>query len=155
MPATYNSLATAVGTGSSAIINFGSFSGYTDLRIIVNQPSRRSIFMTYNNDTGGNYSNVRYLYVPNNGSGYSDKQDNQSNVLFTTNQSDFIMCDIMNYANTSAYKTSFISNNQTTSAWGIQVATWRSTSAITSITITGDGNFTSNDFFTLYGIAAA
>lgn len=65
---------------------------------------------------------------------------------------------INNYSNSTTYKTAFMRTN-TASTYGTVfaiVGLWRSTAAITSITLTPDaGSFATGSTFSLYGIAAA
>jgi hypothetical protein len=75
-----------------------------------------------------------------------------------------VIYQIMNYSNTTTYKTSLTRQNTVDAAdyngTLTAVGLWRSTSAITSVAIqlTRGGsayNFTSGSIFTLYGIKAA
>jgi hypothetical protein len=64
--------------------------------------------------------------------------------------------NIMNYANTTTYKTAISRLDDAANYVGTSVGLWRSTSAINSVTIlAGTGNIPSGAMFTLYGIAAA
>jgi hypothetical protein len=69
--------------------------------------------------------------------------------------------DILDYANTSKYKTIRVLagadvNNQTGTTFGLSSGSWRSTSAVTSITIGTSGfNFAQYTQFALYGIKGA
>jgi hypothetical protein len=59
----------------------------------------------------------------------------------------------MNYSNTTTYKTIIARGSGASNEVKAQVNLWRSTSAITSITVyAGGGNFNSGASFTLYGI---
>jgi hypothetical protein len=75
--------------------------------------------------------------------------DAVSNTLSVTN--------IFNYANTNVYKSILTRGNKTGYGVETKVGMWRSTSAITSMTVftTNNPNFESGSTFTLYGIAAA
>jgi hypothetical protein len=65
----------------------------------------------------------------------------------------------LNYSNSTTYKSVFTrqeTNSSGTKAVQAIASVWRSTSAITSISInSGSANFNSGATFTLYGIAAA
>jgi hypothetical protein len=66
--------------------------------------------------------------------------------------------NIQNYSNTTTYKTALLRSNLATGTYpGVDafVGLWRSTSAITSITILpASNNLLSGSTFTLYGIKA-
>lgn len=150
----FESIATVTGTGSSASVSFNSFSGYTDLKLVIYKPTSIGCNVEFNGDSGNNYSNKRVLWT---GTGlHQDSQSNQPNFYGNVNSSVLNVIEILDYANTTRYKTILSRNSQTSSAWGMQAHQWRSNSAITSIRIfSGEGNFTTNDTFTLYGIKAA
>jgi hypothetical protein len=62
----------------------------------------------------------------------------------------------MNYSNTTTNKTALIRGNNAALFTDATVGVWRSTAAITSITLASDGAaFDSGSTFNLYGIAAA
>jgi hypothetical protein len=62
----------------------------------------------------------------------------------------------MNYSNTTTYKTSIARYGTAGSLTLAQATLWRSTAAITSLTIVVLGStFTAGSTFNLYGIAAA
>jgi hypothetical protein len=66
-----------------------------------------------------------------------------------------VISNIMNYSNTTTFKTSISRNGvRTTEAF---VNLWRSTAAISSITFfcQGASNYLTGTIFTIYGIAAA
>ena len=59
----------------------------------------------------------------------------------------------MNYANTTTFKTYLARYNATSTQLSDEVALWRSTAAINSITLTAvSANFNAGSTFTLYGI---
>jgi hypothetical protein len=62
----------------------------------------------------------------------------------------------MNYSNATTYKTIINRGNTASSTVITRSGMWRSTSAITSITVNNDAsNYLAGSTFTLYGIAAA
>jgi hypothetical protein len=158
--ATYVPIATANGTGSSGTIDFTSVpSTYTDLILIWNYQNSTnpgSIYLTFNNDTGTNYSGT---YMDTNGP-RSYRVTNQTGIecgYGTPSGSEFWQekIQIMNYSNTTTYKTALGTENQgvgTVSKW---VSLWRNTAAINRVTITAATNFVTGSTFTLYGIASA
>lgn len=170
MPAgsTYEPLATTTLGSSAATINFNSISGaYTDLIIVISgvSSSSNNIFGRFNSDTGSNYSVTRMS-----GSGaavFSDRAANQTYLTLSNygwptttigEQNAFIQ--IMNYSNTSTFKTVINRSNRANAGVDAIGNLWRSTAAITSISLSTNGfsgatNWSSGTTATLYGIAAA
>jgi hypothetical protein len=167
---TYTPIATTtVSGGSTSEVQFASISGsYTDLIIVGNLGAATNSYTSarFNSDTGSNYSFTE-LYG-NGSSAGSDRASNKSIADFAFNvqnqsgvNGNFI-AQIMNYSNSTTYKTVLCRNNLAASGTGATVVLWRSTAAITNIklyTSTANGanqyNFASGSTFTLYGIAAA
>ena len=157
---TYTPIATTTGTGSSGTINFTSIpSTYTDLILIWNYQNSSnpySIFLTFNNDTGTNYSGT---YVDTNGP-RSYRATNQTGIeCGYSTSSGFVFwqekIQIMNYSNTVTYKTALGTEDQSGTTVSRWASLWRSTAAINTVTITASTNFVAGSTFTLYGIAAA
>lgn len=161
--ATYTPIATTVGTGASGTINFTSIpSTYTDLIVVCNNTntSAANMYMTFNGDSGAHYSET---YLNGNGTTASSGRDttpylNRSTTISTTPVQTVI--HIMNYANTTTYKTALARYANGSGETNTVVILWRgssgsSTDAITSVQIVGTTAFTTNSTFTLYGIAAA
>ena len=157
MPITYEPIATNTLGSSAASVTFSSIPGtYTDLILVVNGTSTATNGneMQFNGDTGNNYS-FTLLY----GDGSTATSSRNSNISFAyagrtnTNQSVSIT-QIMNYANTTTYKTVLTRANSNGDIVMANVSTWRSTSAITSLVYAG-ATFNSGTVFTLYGIKAA
>jgi hypothetical protein len=112
--------------------------------------------MTFNGDSGSNYSRTR-LY--GNGSTATTNSSNSGTQLsFTTGtgnaQSTFII-NIMNYSNASTYKT--VITRASMDIPSMSTGIWMSTAAITSINLTANssGQFVAGTTITLYGIKAA
>ena len=168
---TYVKLATQTLT-SAATVTFSNIpQGYTDLRLIVVGGTTRAttsdtIRLQFNSDTSSKYSSN---YVTGNGSAASAYAYPTQTSQFTDGirlvGTDFglrsmIAYDIMNYANTTTYKTTLarcVTPESTVIGSSISVGLWRSTSAITSIYLQGDSvaNFAIGTTFTIYGIKAA
>lgn len=162
MAATYEPISTNTLTTSTASVTFSSIPNtYTDLILIINaaSSSAASCRLRFNSDTGTNYSDTR-LY----GDGTSATSDrlttrdhiNCGDLSVTTITSNQII-NIMNYTNTSTYKTVLTRSNIASSYVFLNTSMWRATpAAITSITIfPASGNLVSGSTFTLYGIKAA
>jgi hypothetical protein len=157
---TYTPIATNTLGSATSSVSFSSFSGYTDLVLVFQTKltASNAIKVQYNSDTGSNYSYTR-LYGIGSGSGSSDRASNASYFDAGFSASDTVnqIIQIMNYANTTTYKTAL---SRASTEGGSQVFAnawlWRSTSAITSIQIAGaSGNLDTGSTFTLYGIVAA
>ena len=160
MPTTYTPIATQTLGSAASSVTFSSISGtYTDLRIIYATTASGDAgnYLRFNSDTGSNYSRTG-LYG-NGSSAGSNRDTNATGIYGPFTMSSAITSntiDIMNYSNTTTNKTCLVragaANNSTLASVGL----WRSTAAITSVSITCDGaNFTSGSTFTLYGIKAA
>lgn len=135
---------------------------YTDLVLVINgkQEVGTTIKLQYNSDTGSNYSQLR-LYS---GSSVSqDQTNNESTQPFALGYAYWtynIALHLMNYSNTTTYKTTLSRNNNVAqSLTSFYNGMWRSTAAISSIRVLTDNlsvtYFTSGTTFTLYGITAA
>lgn len=173
MASTYEPIATTTLTGSASNVTFSSISAsYTDLVVIANvlgnvgYPTDYGIGLQVNGDTGTNYSDTRLF---GNGSTLtSDRRTNATLIMdiqgagyFSTTNPVNAIIHLMNYSNSTTYKT-FLSrgNNATgnsgTGAAETCVGLWRSTSAITSVKVFAQaGNFGSGTVISLYGITAA
>lgn len=159
MTATYDKIATTTLGSAAATVTFSSISGtYTDLRIIYATTASADAgnYLRFNSDSGFNYSRT-YMY--GNGSAVGSSRDTSATGIYGPfTMSSAITAntiDIMNYSNTTTNKTCLVragaANNSTLASVGL----WRSTAAITSVSITCDGaNFASGSIFTLYGIKA-
>lgn len=168
MTATYSAIATTTTTSNATTVTFSGISGsYTDLIAVIDgthSNGTTDIRIRFNSDTGSNYS-----YTVLEGSGSSAASSRASNqgfiflafnlVGFGNSQSNQI-CHIMNYSNTTTYKTVLGRVNVATNSGGYPgvsagVGLWRSTSAITSIEFYfADGYFINGSTLTLYGIKA-
>jgi hypothetical protein len=161
MPATYDKIAIASGTGSAGDITFTSIPGtYTDLVLVANifTTVNANETLRLNSDSGGNYSTTAIYGTGT--SAFSSRGSNnnamvfQSEVFSTSTVSALTVFHLMNYANTNTNKTVISRSSQANRAAEAHVNLWRNTSAITSLTIAG-ATFTTDAKFTLYGIKAA
>jgi hypothetical protein len=168
VPGDFESIATTtVGSGGVASVTFSSIPAtYTHLQIrgIVQLEQSGEMDLQFNSDTAANYSYHR-IY----GSGSSVVVEGAANTsqatvgYYVSAASIFngFVIDILDYANTSKYKTIKSLNGTDTNGGGLIVfdsSSWRSTSAITSIKffskdISRDLNQYSS--FALYGIRSA
>lgn len=165
MPATYEPIATYTIPSATNTYTFTSITGtYTDIEIVMNgtvSADGRDPSIRFNSDTGTNYS---YTNLSGNGtSALSSRVSNNTYIQMTTNASwsSTVPCNtlvrIQNYSNATTFKTTLNRSNAAGYA-GVDatVGLWRSTSAITSITLfLPSGNWNTGSTFTLYGIKAA
>jgi len=165
MAITYEPIATTTLSTAAASVTFSSISGsYTDL-LLVSVPlsgSSDNLTMQFNSDTGTNYSTT--ILTGNGSSASSTRQTSTATPYMSyygltnaTPSPNFY--HIMNYSNTTTYKTTLSRVGNASSSGGVDaiVMLWRSTSAITSILIKQyqGNNLSSGSTFTLYGIKAA
>ena len=159
---TYEPIATSTVSGTTTnTVTFSSIpSTYTDLVLIDNgklDTSDNSYFMTFNGDTATNYSTT---YIIGSGTAASSgRAATQARILISrATNSNFSSGKtfINNYKNTTAYKTTLCIGGSSTSYVITTVGLWKSTAAITSLSLSsGAQYFVAGTTFTLYGIAAA
>lgn len=160
MASTYSPIASTTLGSAAASYTFSSIAGtYTDLVLIYQSataPAATYIGLQFNSDTGTNYSATTIYGESSAGSARSTNQNNMR-VINNANQANNMMtCSIMNYSNSTTYKTAIARNGVASAGVYAQVGLWRNTAAITSVTVYGDaGNLASGTTLTLYGIAAA
>lgn len=161
MAVTYTPIATSTLSSASSSVTFSSIpSTYTDLVLVLGGASETGVGLAlrFNGDTSTNYSNT-YL----GGSGTTAISGRATNAVIgrfgnigTTNTT--ATAHIMNYSNTSTYKTTLGRASSVTEYAIAYVSLWRSTSAINSVVVLSDNlstNFIAGTTFTLYGIQAA
>ena len=164
---TYTPLATQTLSSDTASISFSSISGaYTDLVIIAQfgqTTGGNAVGMQFNSDTANNYSITSFY--GNGTTAASDKLANTSHIWGAYNiapssvVSGVAKWNIQNYSNATTYKTAlcrYDNNDASYPGASAVVGLWRSTAAITTITIKPSaGSLKSGSTFSLYGIAAA
>ena len=175
LPGSYESIATVVvGSGGSSSISFTSIpSTYKHLQIRAilstvqgTDRGNSALYARFNSDSGNNYS---WHQLKGSGSSASATGYFSENTIYgsdtwysggAANVFGAMVMDILDYANTSKYKTvrilnGFDSNSATTgnTSVGLNSGLWMSTSAISTITIPNNGfNFKEYSHFALYGI---
>ena len=175
IPTSFESIATATGTGSSGTITFNSIPGtYQHLQIrALAQDSNTNDFaasydLRFNNDSGTNYAKHRLFgegsYVAADGQTSSTRIrfDNAASRSATANTMGVGIIDILDYASTTKNKTvrGFTGADNNLAANDSYFVTltsglWLSTSAITRIDLIAGNNFTTRTTFALYGIKGA
>jgi hypothetical protein len=162
---TYTPIATTTLGSAANTYTFSSIAGtYTDLVLVASGTvslNGRDPSIRFNGDTASNYS---YTNLSGNGtSASSSRVSNNTYIQMTTGApwhtttiSNTIL-QVQNYSNATTYKTTINRSNDTTYGVDATVGLWRSTAAITSITVflPTAHNFSIGTTFTLYGIAAA
>lgn len=163
MARTYDSIASSTSTGSSNTITFSSIaSTYTDLIIsgIIKGTNANDAYLRYNSDTGSNYSDTTLR-----GTGTTASSVRNTNAvgidlgaISTIGATDVanLTIHIFNYSSTSVNKTCLVRFNLASNQTLLLTGLWRSTSAITSLSLFNrGGNWVSGTTFALYGIKAA
>jgi hypothetical protein len=167
----YDSIATTtVGAGGSSSVTFSSIpSGYTHLQVRVLGRSNRTgtttdyLELTFNSDTGANYSLHQLLGDGSTASANSSTSQNYAIVsrISTADSSASmfggIVLDILDYANTSKYKTTRSLGGTDQNGSGaiyLNSGLWMSASAITSVTVkpSSANSFVQYSSIALYGI---
>lgn len=176
IPTSYESIASATGTGSSGTITFSSIpSTYASLQLRC--LSRNSatgtgsgdVLLRFNSDSGSNYA---HHHIRGNGSvAAASGSATQTSIRFdnfSTNNGEAAnimtvgIIDIHNYASTTQNKTVRAfqgndNNGNSTAIIRLNSGLWMSTAAISTITLTLNlaNNFTTTSQFALYGIKGA
>ena len=162
----FESIATTTLGSTSASVTLSSIpSTYTHLQIRVlgsmSASGSDDLCLRFNSDTGSNYA-THYLV----GNGSTASAGSYTSATFTragansmptaTNTYGVAIIDLLDYANTSKYKTMrALTGNDTNGAGYVALGSglWQSTSAINSITLYPFAStFTANSQFALYGV---
>jgi hypothetical protein len=165
LPSSFESIASATGTGSSGTINFNSIPGtykHLQLRFLGNTTSSGdTVAIRLNVDTGSNYV---HHSLAGNGTTVSATGNTgiSAATIFVKRYGTVAtyptagILDILDYTSTSKYKTLRSMSGADANGSGnfdLTSGLWLSTSAITDIRIVaGSSNFTSDSSFALYGI---
>ena len=160
MAKTYEPIATTTLGSATSSVTFSSVSGYTDIILVFNGTPTGSAqsYLRVNGDTNTNYSDT-YLY--GDGSSTGSGRNATQNLMYcgylgASGANSVMTVHLMNYANSSTYKT-FLSRGSLASAEvGTHVGLWRNSAAITSITFgVTSNNLNTGSTVTIYGIKAA
>jgi hypothetical protein len=167
MTATYEKIATTtVGTDTNSVTFSSIPATYTDLVLVmqIKSSSSDTIRFRFNSDSGSNYSTTRLS-----GTGSSAVSDRENNSTITAGSNygwptstlgaTTHITQIMNYSNTTTYKTLLTRANQASNGVDACVGLWRSTAAINAVSIAtaaygGSSSVQTGSIFTLYGIKA-
>lgn len=159
---TYTPIATTTLGSAASSVTFSSISGtYTDIVLVISgkytASTDASPTIRFNSDSSTNYS---VTGIDGNGSSASSfRLSNQTEALVgsMSGEQSVSIVQVMNYSNTTTYKTTISRGNNPSNRVRSYVNLWRSTSAINRIDIyTNDPNtYATGSTFTLYGIQAA
>jgi hypothetical protein len=172
MPGSYESIATTTLTTATSSITFSSIpSTYTHLQIRFSARSsvRERIDLTFNSDTGSTQYSAHRLYGFFDGSVMSTASEARidraaiwlmsgSGVPTSTSVFAGGVLDVLDYCNTNKYKTTrtlagYDDNGTLGQFITLDSGFWKSTSAITSLTMTmASGSFQQYSSFALYGV---
>ena len=165
MATTYEPIATNTLSSTAASVTFSSISGsYTDLVVVQTFTNAQTTGYTqfrFNGDTASNYS---FTILQGTTVVASGRESNQTSIRLGTTSymsNANTITSIQNYSNATTYKTiisrgTFGETSAQIRETDAGVGLWRSTSAITSITLLiSGGNYAIGTTFTLYGIKAA
>ena len=160
MAATYTPIASITLGATATSVTFSSIpQTYTDLILVTNVASTGTADMDIrvNSDTGSNYgwtalSGSGSAAVNARGSNDSKFRADQYGIITTAfNQMNIVQ--FMNYSNSTTYKTFISRASNASSGTDLTVGTWRSTSAITTITVIN--TLITGSTLNLYGILGA
>lgn len=167
MPSTYTPIAsTTLGSDTATVTLSGIVGTYTDLVVVAttrgSSDTESDIYIRFNSDSGTNYSYTR-MYGQYTNSVGSDRGSNQNYIVIGRQGGSVFapnIYHIMNYANTTTFKTVVARSGHGTTGSALTLANvglWRSTAAITSVSFVQGGaqSYKAGSTFTLYGIKAA
>jgi hypothetical protein len=158
----YESIATTtVGSGGTSFVTFSSIpSTYKHLQIRwsnATSTSGANYVVNFNSDT----SNANYAFHNVRGSGSAASAlafaSGSGNSFIIANESNYGICDVLDYTNTNKYKTTRTLGGSDFDGSGyasLNSSLWMSTSAITTIKLTADvvGGWAQYSSIALYGI---
>ena len=160
---TYTLIASQTLASAASSVTFSDIpQTYTDLIIPVvignSANGTRDLQWKFNGDSGSNYSGIA---LEGNGGTASSGRDTsftylRANGSANNTPSTPTIIHLMDYSNSTTYKTMLSRSNSTTWVMITKAHLWRSTAAITSIVFTCESsNFVAGSTFKLYGIEAA
>ena len=165
MATTYEKIQSTTLGSANTDISFTSIgSGYTDLRVVLvgtTVTGSPSPLIQFNSDTGTNYSITRL--TGNGTTAASARSTNQTGIRcsiltgFNSTTPSLATFDIFSYAG-STFKTVLVTSENDRNGSGSTeriVGLWRSTSAITTVTLSNPSQFNTGTTATLYGILKA
>lgn len=161
---TYVPIATTTLASAASSYTFTSIAGtYTDLVVIANVVGTASGGDVWLRVGNGSVATTNYSRTALTGNGTSATSSRLSNsdriylddVAGISTGSSMLQIHIMNYANTTTYKTTLGRRADAAAETNATVGLWRSTSAIDTVAVMCSSNFAIGSTFSLYGILAA
>jgi hypothetical protein len=164
MAITYEPIVSTTLTSTQTTVTFSSIpQTFTDLVLVMNLKTVNDggyNYYNFNGDTATNYSSTR---LDTDGTSAISGRSTNENILYQShyantdnlNFNTTIIMNLMNYSNTSTYKTTITKAINSTKGIDQVVGLWRSTAAISTILISQSQTMTAGCTFTLYGIKAA
>ena len=161
MASTYTPIATTTLGSATNSYTFSSIpSTYTDLIMVWNgtTAAQDNLSLRFNGDTATNYSVTRLV---GNGSTAASARFSSVNMMYgsipDTSANSTVTWQVMNYSNATTYKTALCRGSSASVEASAYVGLWRSTSAITSLTVIVGNSYNMNTgcTLTLYGILSA
>jgi hypothetical protein len=162
MPTTYDKIATYTAPSAQSTVTFSSIPAtYTDLVLMIGgaASAAQGMALWYNNDTTlpGLYSRS-YLYGDGTSAVAARISGGGTNhqILEIGSAISTVYAHIMNYSNTTTFKTALSRGGSASNLTITGVGLWRSTAAINRLDIaTVSGTMNTGTVLTLYGIKAA
>ena len=160
---TYTLIASNTLSSAAATVTFSSIPAtYIDLVLVINYGVTSNLYaprIRFNSDTGANYSDT--IVSGNGTTATSERHSGATSISGSSTGVTNILLQnvstlsVMDYSNTTTYKTLTGRNSAPGNEASAFVGLWRNTSAINSITIlVGAGDLMSGSTFKLYGIEA-
>lgn len=163
MALTYEPISSTTLNSAQSTITFSSIpQTYTDLVLVsfaqhTGDASTGDANLRFNSDSSAVYSVNGFYGYGSGATGYT--QTNKTFMKWTyapTNYKPLVIANIMNYSNSTTFKTVMFKDEYTPNVTETRTGMWRNTNAISTITIEIPGTtFTSGSTFSLYGIKAA
>jgi hypothetical protein len=164
MASTYEPIATTTLGSAASSVTFSSITAsYTDLVLISTAgvtAGAVNFAVRFNSDSGANYSRTVFS-----GTGSAATSDKNTGLTYTilndygymdTTLNTNIIGHIMNYSNSTTFKTTLSRTNNAANGTSAVVNLWRNTAAINRLDILPTSStFLAGSTFTLYGIKAA
>lgn len=166
MALTYEPItSTTLGASATTITLSSIAASWTDLKLILTATSVSAGGTTYANFNGVTSAVYSWIHLIGTGGAATTAVSNPSNIIFfngisvgsiTTNLN---IIDILGYADTTLYKTVLnrytCDSNTASNENALTAGSFKSTAAITSITLTNSNVFAAGTTVTLFGIKAA
>lgn len=161
MAVTYDPIATTtLGSAANSITLSSIPTSYTDLVVVFvgANAAADDFILRFNSDSASNYSTTQL--ITDGSSAVSIRTTSVTQIALgygTTNRINGAVINIMDYKNTSVNKSALITYINTNDFTRRTVGTWRSTTAINSVTVqrSGAGNMNAGTTMTIYGILRA